>query len=47
MSFSISGGELYEYLINSGPFDEEETFEIFKQILDAVCYMHKVSVACK
>jgi len=41
----IAGGELYESLINYGPFSEDTTFEIFRQIVDAVTYLHKNGIA--
>ena len=37
----ISGGELYDFLINNGPFEEENTFSMFRQILEAVSYLHE------
>jgi len=41
----IPGGELYEALINLGPFSEEQTFYIFRQLVDAVSYLHKNGIA--
>jgi serine/threonine protein kinase len=36
----IQGGELYESLINNGPFTEEEAYLIFRKIIEAVQYLH-------
>lgn len=36
----IEGGELYEELISYGPFEELKVFQLFKQIVDAVDYLH-------
>jgi len=41
----IPGGELYEALINYGPFSEDKTYEIFRQVVEAVVYLHKNGIA--
>jgi len=41
----VKGGELYEALINEGPFSEEKTYEIFRQVVDAVIYLHRNGIA--
>jgi calcium-dependent protein kinase len=38
------GGELFDHIINNGPFDEEYTSIIMHQILSAVNYCHKMKI---
>ena len=35
-----NGGELYDYVVNSGPFDEKLARFFMKQAFEAVAYCH-------
>jgi len=37
------GGELYEFVSNEGPLSEDSVCRLFRQIVSAVYYCHKVS----
>lgn len=39
-----SGGELFEEILNKGPFNEEQSAYIMYQILHAVNYFHKMNI---
>ena len=39
--FSVSGGELFEYLAEKEKVSEAEAVEFLKQILDGINYMHQ------
>ena len=38
------GGELFEYIINKDHLSEDETRNIFHQIIDAIDYMHELGI---
>jgi serine/threonine protein kinase len=39
------GGELFKRIINLGPYSEEDARVIFKQLLEAIRYLHNQGVA--
>jgi len=41
----ISGGELFDAIVNKGSYTEEQTAKIVKQILEAVQYIHAHGIA--
>ena len=38
----IPGGELFDYVANSGPFSESECKYYFKQMLSGINYIHEM-----
>lgn len=40
----LSGGELFEYIVDQEYLDERQTANIFKQILHAILYCHKNAI---
>jgi len=41
----VSGGELFDSIVNRGSYTEEEAAKIIKQILDAINYVHSLGIA--
>jgi len=37
----VSGGELFEYLVNKGRLDEAEALRFFQQIIVGLAFCHK------
>lgn len=40
----VSGGELFEYLVNKGRLDEPEALRFFQQIIVGLAFCHKRKV---
>ena len=38
------GGELFNYIIGKGYLSEDESREIFQQIIDAIYYLHRMGI---
>ena len=38
------GGELFNYIIAKGSLSEDESRNIFQQIIDAVYYLHQIGI---
>jgi len=38
------GGELFNYIISKGNLSEDESRNIFQQIIDAVYYLHQIGI---
>lgn len=44
-SFSVAGGELFDFLAEKESLTEEEATEFLKQILNGVNYLHNLQIA--
>ena len=40
----VSGGELFDFLLDEAPLSEEVCCHIMRQVIDAVCYLHSENV---
>ena len=38
----ISGGELFDHLIRSGPYSEEDASRLIREVASALCFMHGI-----
>lgn len=45
LSFSVAGGELFDFLAEKESLTEEEATEFLKQILNGVYYLHSLQIA--
>lgn len=41
---SATGGELFDRLVNTGPFKESEAKIVFRQMVEAVAYLHSQDI---
>lgn len=42
----VSGGELFEYLVNKGRLEEAEALRFFQQIIVGLAFCHKRKIWC-
>ncbi|XP_013854962.1 calcium/calmodulin-dependent protein kinase type 1-like, partial [Austrofundulus limnaeus] len=40
----VSGGELFDRILDKGVYTEKDASNVIKQVLQAVCYLHKNSI---
>lgn len=43
--FSVTGGELFDKIVEKGSYTEHESCEIVRKILGAVSYLHSQGIA--
>jgi len=41
----VTGGELFDKIVSVGSFSEEKAKDLFRQMLDAVGYLHDQGIA--
>lgn len=41
----VSGGELFDHIVDRGSYSEKDASILVKQLLDAVAWMHKHGIA--
>jgi serine/threonine/tyrosine protein kinase RAD53 len=41
----VSGGELFDAIVNKGSYSESDAAKICKQILEAIQYIHALGIA--
>ena len=42
--FSVSGGELFDRIVEKGSYTEKDASDLIRQILDAVSYLHSKGI---
>jgi len=42
--FSVSGGELFDRIVERGFYTEQDASALIKQVLDAVNYLHSLGI---
>lgn len=41
---SVSGGELFDRILDRGVYSEKDASCVIQQVLEAVCYLHQNSI---
>lgn len=44
MSFRVSGGELFDRIVEKGFYTEKDASTLIRQVLDAVYYLHRMGI---
>lgn len=44
MSLRVSGGELFDRIIDRGMYTEKDASQVIRQVLEAVSYLHQNSI---
>jgi len=42
--FRVTGGELFDRIVEKGSYTEKDAADLIRQVLDAVAYMHRMGV---
>lgn len=42
--FSVSGGELFDRIVEKGSYTEKDASKLIAQVLDAVAYLHSKDI---